>query len=67
MNAADALLELLRSISVAPDTPVSLLEIGPPLVGQGFTEETVLDALFWLDDSGAIELIPGNRLRLVKL
>ncbi|KQS73018.1 hypothetical protein ASG39_04685 [Rhizobium sp. Leaf371] len=64
MTAAEAILELLPWIGAMSNTPVSLLEIGPPLVGQGFTQEDILDALMNIDGR-TIELLPHNMVRLV--
>jgi hypothetical protein len=47
-------------------TPVSLLEIGPILVTEkGYTEYEVRDALFALQEAKVIELLNGNRMKVL--
>jgi hypothetical protein len=59
-----ALLALLHEIEVKTELPISLYEIGPPLVTQGFTQNDILHALYALQDDRIMELIEGNRLQL---
>lgn len=47
-------------------SPVNLLEIGPILVTEkGYTELEVLDALYAMKDAKVIELLEGNRIRVL--
>ncbi|MDQ0558664.1 hypothetical protein QO004_000439 [Rhizobium mesoamericanum] len=49
-----------------PGTPVSLLEIGPVLVlEKNYTELEVVDALYALQEQKVIELLDGNRMRVL--
>ncbi|WP_018897143.1 hypothetical protein [Rhizobium sp. 2MFCol3.1] len=46
--------------------PINLLEIGPTLVVDlGFTQEQIVNALFWLVSQKQIELLAHNRVRLL--
>ncbi|WP_313199944.1 hypothetical protein [Rhizobium sp.] len=65
MEPTDALLEQLRLLNAKPDTPISMFDIGIPLIGLGYTQEEILNALFYLESKKQIELLPGNRLRLI--
>jgi hypothetical protein len=66
-KASDAILAVLRDINATPDKPIVMFEIGIPLVvDQKFAQDEVLNALFWLQSEGVIELLGDNRLRLVK-
>ncbi|KQT01802.1 MULTISPECIES: hypothetical protein [unclassified Rhizobium] len=47
--------------------PRSLYDIGVPLVGRGFEQDPIVNALFDLAHEGVIEFIPGNALRVLKL
>jgi diketogulonate reductase-like aldo/keto reductase len=58
-----ALLDLLRTLGV---DPVSLYKVGVPLVGQGFTQDDILNVLFALSREGVIEFLPGNSLMVLK-
>lgn len=44
---------------------LDLYDIGQPLVAQGFTETEILDVLIKLTHQKVIELLPGNRLRVL--
>ncbi|WP_018898919.1 hypothetical protein [Rhizobium sp. 2MFCol3.1] len=56
--------ELLRD--KAGDQPINLLEIGPTLVVEmGFSQEQIVNALFWLVSQKQIELMPHNQVRLL--
>ncbi|MDM9626280.1 hypothetical protein QTL95_10255 [Rhizobium sp. S152] len=61
-----ALLALLESLGVEPDTSINLYEIGPPMVADGFTENDVVNALYALKDEGVIDLLGNNQLLLVR-
>ncbi len=65
MDVAEALTQLLRTFEI--DQPRSLYDVGAPLIGQGFMQSDVLDALFFLRSEGKIELLDGNRVRVVSL
>lgn len=47
--------------------PRSLYDVGVPLVGQGYPEKLIVSALFDLAQEGSIELITGNRVRVLRL
>jgi hypothetical protein len=57
---------LLKALDVQPDSPLSLLEIGPPLVAQGYSQDDILEGLLWLQSEGRIRLLEGNRLSKVQ-
>lgn len=61
-----AFLDLLRSLGADPSTPIDILKLGPPLVGGGFNEDQIVNLLFYLESLKSIELLPGNRLRIMK-
>lgn len=65
METIDALLEQLRALDAKPDAPISIFDIGVPLMGAGHSQEQILNALFYLEGKKQIELLPGNRLRVV--
>ena len=65
METPDALLEQLRLLNARPDKPISMFDIGVPLIGLGYTQDQILTALFYLESKKTIELLPGNRLRLI--
>ncbi|MBO9122811.1 MULTISPECIES: hypothetical protein [unclassified Rhizobium] len=64
IDAREALLALLKERGLEPGVPLSLYEVGPPLVGQGISQDTIVDVLYSLKDEGVIDL-PGNRLVLL--
>lgn len=52
----------------AGDQPINLLEIGPILVtDMGFSQDQIVNALFWLVSEKRIELMPHNRVRLLEV
>jgi len=59
-------LDLLRTLEAKPSTPISLYDIGAPLVGAGFTQDEIVNVLFQMQDDKDIELIAGNRLRVTR-
>lgn len=65
IDARSALLTLLKEMELQPGLSLSLYEIGPPLIGQGISQDSIVDALYTLKDEGVIDL-PGNRLELLK-
>ena len=66
METIDALLEQLRSLDAKPDQPISIMyDIGMPMIAAGYTQDQILNALFYLENKKTIELLPGNRLRLI--
>lgn len=68
-KASDALIEVLRDINATPDQPIEMYAIGIPMIVEAddkFTEDDVYHALILLQSRGIIELMEGNRLRLVK-
>jgi hypothetical protein len=48
------------------DTPIDLLLVGPDLIGAGHNEQQIVNALYWLVDAKAIELLSGNRVLVKK-
>lgn len=65
MEPTDAILEQLRLLNAKPDQPVGMFDIGIPLIGLGYSQDQILNALFYLESKKQIELLPGNRLRLI--
>ena len=66
-KASEAILDVLRDIKATPDQPIEIYAIGIPMVMERkFTEDEVYHALMWLQSDKVIELMDGNRLRLVK-
>jgi hypothetical protein len=57
-----ALVALLKTLGAEPGVPLSLCEIGPPLLAEEFTQNEILHALYPLKDHGVIDLIEDNRL-----
>ncbi|WP_312408193.1 hypothetical protein [Rhizobium sp.] len=49
----------------AAEKPINLLEIGPALVGACYTQEQLLNELFYLQSFKQIELLDGNRVMIV--
>lgn len=60
------LMETFRSLNLEPGVPVSIYEIGPPMIAAGFTQLEIADALYALQGRKVITLMDGNRLRLEK-
>ena len=58
-----AIVELLSTFG---GEPRSLYDVGVPLVGRGFDQNMIVNALFDLAHDGAIELISGNRVRVLR-
>jgi hypothetical protein len=65
MDTTDAILEQLRLLDAKPDAPISLFEIGVPLTSAGHTQDAIVNGLFYLQGLKKIELLPGNRVRVV--
>ncbi|AYD00939.1 hypothetical protein [Neorhizobium sp. NCHU2750] len=65
MDATDAIMQQLRERDVTADKPINLYEIGPTLVGAGYSEGEIVNALFYLQSMKRIELMDGNRVRLI--
>lgn len=61
-----AMREVFAALQAAPNNPVSLLRVGASLIEQGFTQEQILNWLYQMEAGKQIELLEGNRLRLVK-
>jgi|APAra7269096613_1048513.scaffolds.fasta_scaffold168566_1 hypothetical protein len=47
--------------------PISNYLIGVPLVSAGFTELEIAEALIALNDNGTVELLDGNRVRIISV
>lgn len=58
-----ALVELLATFGAEPR---SLYDVGIPLVGRGCDQNMIVNALFDLAHDGAVELMPGNRVRVLE-
>jgi hypothetical protein len=56
------LIDILNGLR--PDA-TSLYAVGVPMVGKGFNQDEILNALMALDRENIIELLPGNRLRVL--
>lgn len=65
-DVSQAIVDLLRRMKATPEVPNSLYDIGVPLVDDGFSQNAILNGLYKLQSERIIELIDGNRLRLVK-
>jgi hypothetical protein len=61
-----AIINRLRELNAEPSKPISIYEIGVPLVKAQFTEDEIMYALFALESEKTIELMGDNRLRLLK-
>ena len=61
-----ALRDVLVALRAAPDNPISLLLVGSSLVEQGFTQGQIASQLFKMEANKQIELLQGNRVRLLK-
>lgn len=61
----EALLRLLTDLAAFPEIPISLYDIGIPLLDAGFNQHDIVSVLFALHDEKIIRLIDGNRLVLV--
>ncbi|MDM9645593.1 hypothetical protein [Rhizobium sp. S163] len=66
IDSRAALITLLKEMRLELGVPLSLYELGPPLVRQGISQDSIVDALYALKDEGVIDL-PGNRLVLLKV
>jgi hypothetical protein len=56
------LIDILNELG--PDA-TSLYDVGVPMVGNGFNQDEILNALMALLRENIIELLPGNRLRVL--
>jgi uncharacterized protein Smg (DUF494 family) len=61
----NALVELLTKLGAAPDIPINILTIGPTLVDLGFSQDEIVNSLFYLESHRNLKLIPGNRLQVL--
>ena len=59
-----ALVDLLRTFG---DSATGLYSVGVPMVGQGFSQDEILNALMSLDREKAIEFLRENQLRVLRL
>jgi hypothetical protein len=60
-----AICDLLRELGAGVDVPISIYLIGQPLIiEQGYSQDELVNALFYLQAQKVIDLIDGNRLRL---
>jgi hypothetical protein len=57
-------LDILRGLGTEP---TSLYAVGVPMVAKGFTQDEVLNVIMALDREKVIELLPGNRLRVLAI
>lgn len=67
IDARAALLTLLKELGIEPGQSISLYKIGPPLIGRGISQDSIVNALYAMKDDGIIELVEGNRLVLLKV
>jgi hypothetical protein len=58
-NTATKLIDLLQQLGVEPGIPISLYKIGPPMIDQGISQDSIVNALYALKERGVIDL-PGN-------
>lgn len=65
MDATDAIMQQLRQRDVTEDKSINLYEIGPTLIAAGYSQEQLVNALFYLQSMKRIELLDGNRVRIV--
>ena len=68
-KASEAIVNLLRQINPTPHKPISLFQLGIPLIVEAeekFTQDEVLNGLYWLRSEKVIELPGNNTLRLMK-
>jgi hypothetical protein len=61
-----AMRDVLAALKAAPDNPVSLLLVGSSLIEQGFTQDQIINRLYHMEAKQQIELLQGNRLRMIK-
>jgi hypothetical protein len=61
----EALSKLLSELGAFPEIPISLYDIGIPLLDAGFDQHDIVTVLFALHDEKVIQLIDGNRLVLL--
>ncbi|AYD01720.1 hypothetical protein [Neorhizobium sp. NCHU2750] len=64
LDPIDAIMAQLHQHS-AVEKPINLYEIGPTLVGAGYSQEQLVNALFYLQSMKRIELMDGNRVRVL--
>lgn len=62
-----AIVKTIEDLQVPVGEPISLYAIGPTLVGMGFDELAIVDTLYGLQEAKIIELMDGNRLRVLPL
>jgi hypothetical protein len=58
------LIEILQGLGTEP---TSLYAVGVPMVAKGFTQDEVLNVIMALEREKRIELLPGNRLRVLAI
>ncbi|WP_426232226.1 hypothetical protein [Pararhizobium sp. DWP3-4] len=67
MNHDDKLrLELMEILRGLGGEATSLYAVGVPMVGKGFGEHEIVNALMELDREKVIELLPGNQMRVLQ-
>lgn len=57
--------ELLDILQGLGTEATSLYGVGVPMVGKGFGEHEIVNALIALDQKKLIELLPGNQVRVL--
>ncbi len=65
IDTKSALMALFKELGLEPGVPISLYGIGPPLVAQGISQDSIVNALDALKEAGVIDLPGGNRLVLL--
>ena len=66
IDTKSAVMALFKELGLEPGVPISLYDIGPPLVAQGISQDSIVNALDALKDEGVIDLPGDNRLVLVR-
>jgi hypothetical protein len=62
-----AICNLLRDLGATVDEPISIYRIGEPLIiDKGYSEDELINALFYLQSQKVIDILDGNRLSLAK-
>ena len=64
-QAKEAVLNLLRAKQLALFQPLSMYEIGKPLVPIGFSDHELADAVLALADDGVVQILRDNALQLI--
>jgi len=66
-NVETAFFNLLRTLDKRPQDTLSNYDIGVPLIGQGYSQDEIVNLLLSLNGCGVIELLDNNRTKVLKL